>query len=95
MVIVIAVCVTALGGIAFWKAKKDRRKHSAFSFKEQALFSLITVMSIIAAGSFLALIGKVNSEGIISLLSGIAGYVLGRYARGDRRPGEAGQRNSN
>jgi len=81
IVTVIAVCATTIAAIAFLKAEAE-----AFSLMVQkaGALQLITVMSIVAAACFLALIGKVAPEGVISLLSGIAGYVLGGYSRSER-----------
>ena len=78
IVSVIAVCATIVASIAFYKGQGV-----ALSIMLQAAgaLQLMTVRSIIAAACFLALLGKVAREGLISLLSGIAGYVLGGYTQ--------------
>lgn len=79
IIAIIATSVTIVATVAFYKARDGQA--AAFSnLVQQGALQTITVMSIIAASCFLAIIGKISPEGIISLLSGIAGYVLGGYA---------------
>ena len=48
-------------------------------FRQSRFLELTTVLVIIISGTYLAIAGKLT-EGIVSLLSGIAGYVLGGVA---------------
>src|SRR5262249_11634408 len=48
-------------------------------FRQSRFLELTTVLVIIVSGTYLAISGKLT-EGIVSLLSGIAGYVLGGLA---------------
>jgi hypothetical protein len=80
IIAIIAVGATIVGSIAFFKAGSGQAKTFSLLVQRAGALQLITVMSIIGASCFLAVIGKVNSEGVISILSGIAGYVLGGYA---------------
>jgi len=52
-------------------------------FRSTRFLELTTVLVIIISGTYLAWAGKLN-EGIVSLLSGIAGYVLGGLGRSGR-----------
>ena len=49
---------------------------------------MTTIILIVCAGSLLGVLGIVSGDAVISLLSGIAGYVLGnRVAAGKSTPG--------
>jgi len=50
-------------------------------FRQSRFLELTTVLVIIISGTYLAMSGKLT-EGVVSLLSGIAGYVLGGLATG-------------
>jgi hypothetical protein len=46
-------------------------------FEHAVTLHMITVILIVVATSFLALFGVINPNGVVGILSGIAGYVLG------------------
>jgi cadmium resistance protein CadD (predicted permease) len=80
IIAIIATGATIVGSIAFFRAGSGQAKTFSLLVQRAGALQLITVMSIIGASCFLAVIGKVSPEGTISILSGIAGYVLGGYA---------------
>jgi len=68
---VIVVIVTALLRIPMGHSSSLRDV-----FRQSRFLELTTVLVIIISGTYLAMSGNL-SEGVVSLLSGIAGYVLG------------------
>lgn len=91
IIAIIAAGATIVGSIAFFRAGSGQAKTFSLLVQRAGALQLITVMSIIGASCFLAVIGKVSPEGIISLLSGIAGYVLGGYAAKIRTKDDDGE----
>jgi hypothetical protein len=79
---VIVVIVTAL-----FRIQKGHSTSLRDVFRQSRFLELTTVLVIIISGTYLAISGKL-SEGIVSLLSGIAGYVLGGLA--SQRPQQDG-----
>ncbi|WP_331299246.1 hypothetical protein [Methylobacterium oryzae] len=67
----IATCV------AFSNAGPDKARVFASLIEKMGVLQLVTVLNIILAVGILTFMGKINSEGAISIYSGIAGYVLG------------------
>jgi hypothetical protein len=89
--VTVAIPVTVMGAIAFLRAPEDKNPAYTFSqlFERAKTLQMMTVIVIVVSASFLALCGIINSNGIVGILSGIAGYVLGglsRQARG--KPGD-------
>ncbi|GLS18742.1 hypothetical protein GCM10007874_17590 [Labrys miyagiensis] len=74
---VVVVGVTVVASIAFWRADRDQAKIFALLIKEANTLQLITVLNVIVAVTLLSMLGKIDASGVISILSGIAGYVLG------------------
>lgn len=79
---VIVVIVTALFRVQMGHSSSLREV-----FRQTRFLELTTVLVIIISGTYLAISGKL-SEGVVSLLSGIAGYVLGGLA--SQRPQQEG-----
>ena len=79
---VITVIVTALLRIQMGHSSSLRDV-----FRQTRFLELTTVLVIIISGTYLAISGKM-SEGVVSLLSGIAGYVLGGLGS-QRQPQES------
>jgi hypothetical protein len=71
---VIVVIVTALFRVQMGHSSSLRDV-----FRQTRFLELTTVLVIIISGTYLAISGNL-SEGVVSLLSGIAGYVLGGLA---------------
>ena len=62
-------------------------------FQQSRFLELTTVLVIIISGTYLSVIDKA-SEGVIALLSGVAGYVLGALREApesDQRPPAEGR----
>lgn len=81
--IVSLIAFTVIGGIAFSKTNSGGGKTFTFMFDRGHLLSMVTVLAVIIAALFLALTDKLNA-GAVSLLSGVAGYVLGGMAKQKR-----------
>ena len=87
--VTIALPFTIIGSIAFFRARVDEKTNPVFTFSQlferAKALEMITVILIVVAATLLALFQAINSNGIVGILSGIAGYVLG----GLRKSGEA------
>jgi hypothetical protein len=82
--IAIVAGLTIVGSIAFLKTEKDGAKTFSLLIERAGALQLVTVLAIVVGACFLTIIGKINTEGIVSILSGIAGYVLGGISRTGR-----------
>lgn len=80
--VAIVTAITIVGSIAFFRSTRGSAKTFSLLLQRAGALQLVTVMTIIAGACILTIIGKINSEGIVSILSGIAGYVLGGIPRG-------------
>jgi hypothetical protein len=77
--VVIAICYTIVGTIGFYKAASEGGVTTALnSFMSGTSVQFATVVLIVLAVFILCLNKLLTSEGTISILSGIVGYVLGR-----------------
>jgi hypothetical protein len=87
--VTVTIPVTVMGAIAFLRAPKSEKQNPAYTFSQlferAKTLQIMTVILIVVAASFLALCGIINSNGIVGILSGIAGYVLGGLSRPARR----------
>jgi hypothetical protein len=72
----LVVGTTIIGGIAFYKGKE-----TADAFKQLIqdanILQMLAVAVIIAAAVALRILDKISAEAVVSIISGIAGYVLG------------------
>ena len=77
----LAFTVTAI--VAFMRAPQNMNPAYTFSlmFERAKALQMITVILIVVAVSFLALIRIIEPNGVVAVLSGIAGYVLGGIRR--------------
>ncbi|MCC7300196.1 MAG: hypothetical protein IT583_03865 [Verrucomicrobia bacterium] len=66
-----------IGMIAFYKAQAGQAKSFGLLFRRGNFLRLATVIMVIIAVIFLGLLDIIKENGIIGILSGIAGYVLG------------------
>jgi hypothetical protein len=64
---------------ALFRVPKEHSSSLRDVFRQSRFLELTTVLVIIISGTYLSIEGKL-SEGAVSLLSGIAGYVLGGLA---------------
>lgn len=78
---ILAIGFSLVGVIAVWRA--GQRGAGAFfrMFERLQVLQLLTVMLVIASATVLALLGIIDSNGIVGILSGVAGYVLGGLNR--------------
>jgi hypothetical protein len=82
--LVVVGTVTVLG-ILLKKVNPSHGYTLRAIFAETRFLELTTVLVIIFSGTFLAWFAKLN-DGIVALLSGIAGYVLGGLAKSKPKP---------
>jgi hypothetical protein len=67
---------TIMGGIAFYKGKETDDEFIALIWHGH-LLQMFAVALIIVAAIGLRLLDKIDAQAAVSILSGIAGYVLG------------------
>jgi uncharacterized membrane protein len=77
MVVSIVLCTTIVGAIAFWKSEKEQAQTFSFLLQRANALQMLTVILIIVAAVVLRATNGINAEAVVSILSGIAGYVLG------------------
>jgi hypothetical protein len=91
--IAFAICVVGITIVACVAFYKNEGKTFSLLIQRSGALQLVTVLTIILAAAFLTVIGKITTEGIVSILSGIAGYVLGGASK--IRQGATEQREQN
>ena len=82
----VALSIAIMGSIAFYRAPADKNPAYTFSqlFERAKTLQMMTIILIVVAATFLALCNVINSNGVVGILSGIAGYVLGGIPRESR-----------
>jgi hypothetical protein len=80
----VVIGLTVMGSIAFWKTEKDPAASFSLLIQRANITQMLAVVMIIMAAVGLRLLDKINAEAVVSLLSGIAGYVLGGVNRGQQ-----------
>jgi hypothetical protein len=68
---------TILGSISFMRSKVGTAKSFTRLLERAEAVKLSAVILIVCAVTLLALLGRIDSQGVVGILSGIAGYVLG------------------
>jgi predicted membrane channel-forming protein YqfA (hemolysin III family) len=89
VVILVGISITAfavIGGIAFFRSGQGQAKSFGLLFERGNFLRLGTAVLIILASILLAAIDKLTSEGVASILSGVAGYVLGGIPHQSKSP---------
>ena len=84
LTIIIAIIVaggTVVGSIAFWRTQQGAAKTFSLLLQRANALQMLAVLLIILAAFALRILELINAEGVVSLLSGIAGYVLGGTGR--------------
>ena len=80
-VVVVVIPIAVIGCIAFLRAPVNVMQNPAYTFSklfERAkTLQIMTVILIIVSATFLALCHIIDSNGIVGILSGTAGFVLG------------------
>lgn len=74
---VLAGCFTVLGSISFMRSRVGTAKSFTRLLERAEAVKLSAVILIVLAVTLLALLGRIDSQGVVGILSGIAGYVLG------------------
>lgn len=80
VVAVAIICATVLGVAAFKRTQHGAARTFSELFRRAGLLQLLTVLVIVVSVLVLAILGKTD-EGALTVLSGIAGYVLGGLPR--------------
>lgn len=86
---VLLVSSTVITAIAFWRTTENSTRTFTRFYEQGAALRLITVGMIIIGSCFLALIGKIGSDAVVAILSGIVGYVLGGSGRAKNKVDES------
>jgi len=81
MVCAVAVCATVVGGIAFWKTDKGAAKTFSLLIERANALQMAAVVLIVMGGCSLRIMNLISADATVSILSGIAGYVLGGVSR--------------
>ena len=83
LVAVFLVALTVIASVAFWKGETKTLTTVVLS---SSPLQTLTICLIIFAASSLRILELVQTEAVVSILSGIAGYVLGgtRWAARER-----------
>jgi len=90
--IIVVYCITfvitismivfgVLGYTAFKNTKEGAAKSFGLLFQRGDFLRIATVIFIVVAAIFLTLEGTLQENGLVGILSGIAGYVLGGLQR--------------
>jgi hypothetical protein len=91
--VIVLIPFTSIAVIAFRRALVGPGNNPAVTFShlfERAKgLQMITVILIVLAAAFLALIHIIDANGVVGILSGIAGYVLGGIQREPKKEQEA------
>ena len=77
----ITLCTMVVGSIAFWRAEKGAARTFSLLLQRANVLQMLAIFLIIVAACVLRLADSINSEAIVSILSGVAGYVLGGTTR--------------
>ncbi|WP_377295993.1 hypothetical protein [Rhizobium sp. SGZ-381] len=67
--------------LALYRTQSGGAAVLARMIERAGTLQMITVIVIVVGACILATVGRIKSEGIVSILSGIAGYVLGNSSR--------------
>jgi hypothetical protein len=84
---VLAASFTVLGSISFMRSKVGTAKSFTRLIERAEGVKLSAVILIVLAVTLLAFLGRIESQGVVGILSGIAGYVLGGLHRSPEVPG--------
>jgi hypothetical protein len=76
---IIIAGATVVYGAMFWKGNMTGASIARI-LQQTDVPKLATIILIVLAASLLGLLGVIEGEAVIALLSGIAGYVLGNRA---------------
>jgi hypothetical protein len=77
---IIAICAAVVGWRAFSRTERGAAKTFSMLVQRSGALQLLTVVTIVMSVLILAIIEVLDSAAAVSILSGIAGYVLGTRA---------------
>jgi polyferredoxin len=77
IVVLTTVMFGVMGWIAFYRSEKGQARSFGLMFKRGNFLRIATVIMVVLVVLFLGLMDIIKENGIIGILSGIAGYVLG------------------
>jgi len=87
---VLIACSTIVQSIIVWRTTKGAPKNYSEIFDQDAALKMVTVGMIIVGACFLAVLGKIGSDAVAAILSGIVGYVLGGSRKSKSKAAESG-----
>jgi heme/copper-type cytochrome/quinol oxidase subunit 2 len=82
LITVIVICGTILIAMAIRKSTSDDDRILTTFFEHGTLLQILTSAAIVISAVLLRVLDLINSEAAVSLLSGLAGYVLAGLSRG-------------
>ncbi len=77
MVIAVVLCTAIVGGIAFWRAEQGQAKTFSLLLQRANALQMLAVILIIVSAVVLRIGNGISAEAVVSILSSVAGYVLG------------------
>jgi hypothetical protein len=81
IVVAIVVGTTIVGGIAFGRTETGAAKTFSLLLQRASALQMLAVILIILTAATLRILNLIGSDSIVSILSGIARYVLGGTSR--------------
>jgi len=77
----LAVCATVVARIAFQRTEKGAARTLSLMIQRAGLLQLLTVQVVVMSVLTLRIVDALGADATVSVISGIAGYVLGNLAR--------------
>ena len=81
IVVAIVVGATVVGSIAFWRTETGGAKTFSLLLQRASALQMLAVILIILTAATLRILNLIESGAVVSLLSGIAGFVVGGTGR--------------
>jgi len=81
MVGIVVLGATVVGSIAFWKTQGGAAVTFSLLLRRASALQMLAVVLIILSAVALRILDLIQPEAIVSILSGIAGYVLAGVSR--------------
>jgi len=83
---VITISAAVVVAIAVWRTERGALRTLSMMAQRFGILQLLTVQVIVTSAFLLCLLGLLGAEATVSILSGIAGYVLGNLSRTRSEP---------
>jgi hypothetical protein len=81
IIAVLAAGATIVGSIVFWRTQQGAADAFSLLLRRANALQMLTVILIILAAFALRILDLIGPEAVVTLFSGIAGYVLGGTGR--------------